>query len=181
MFTKNCIGMIAVLALPLLVTTGRSADDAGKAAKEFTSKVGGFSAAFPGTPKESKEPIAKDGTIQTQYTLDGPTGAYLVSFQDNPNLAKAGKVEREKALQAAQDAVQRGTQGKLLRSKEITLDKVHPGREYEIQASHGGGGLFRSRAYLVKDRLYQVIVVGQKDFATSKEADRFLESFKLVK
>lgn len=157
------------------------ADDKTPSWAEFTSKAGSFSALFPGKPQESKETVSKDGPPQFQYVVGGPTGAYLVSYQDNPNLVNAGKALQDKALQTARDGAQRATQGKLLRSKEIKLDNVHPGLEFEFEIPHGAGGVYRSRAYLVKDRLYQVIAVGQKDFATSKDADRFLGSFKLLK
>lgn len=169
------------MAMVLLFAVCAVADDKAPEFKEFTSKDGRFSARFPGTPQEEKESVSKDGPPQFQFVVGGPTGAYLVSYQDNANLVNAGKPEREKALQTAQDTVQRATQGKLLRAKEITLEKVHPGREYEFQVTHGPGGIFRCRAYLVKDRLYQVIAVGQKEFATSKDADRFLDSFQLLK
>lgn len=166
----------------IVIAAGTSAgDDPPSKFKEFTSKEGRFSVDFPGTPKDSKEPVSKGGPMQTQYYVDGPTGAYLVSFQDNPNLAKAGKAELEKSLVTAQATVQKATQGKLISAKEISLDKDTPGREYEFDVLAGPGGVFRSRAYMVKDRLYQVIVVGQKDFARSKDADRFLGSFRIVK
>jgi hypothetical protein len=38
----------------------------------------------------------------------------------------------------------------------------------------------RCRVYLVGKRLYHVLVIGTNDYATSKEADKFLESFRLV-
>jgi hypothetical protein len=34
--------------------------------------------------------------------------------------------------------------------------------------------------YLIEQRLYQVVVFGTKEAATSKDADKFLDSFKLA-
>jgi hypothetical protein len=34
--------------------------------------------------------------------------------------------------------------------------------------------------YLVEQRLYQVVILGTPEDATSKEADKFLDSFKLA-
>jgi hypothetical protein len=40
--------------------------------------------------------------------------------------------------------------------------------------------LSRARIFLVERRLYQVAVVGTKEKANSKEAETFLDSFKLT-
>ena len=37
-----------------------------------------------------------------------------------------------------------------------------------------------TRVYLVGTRLYQVMVMGTKDYAASKEADAFLDSFQVT-
>jgi hypothetical protein len=39
--------------------------------------------------------------------------------------------------------------------------------------------IVRARVYLVEQRLYQVVVFGPKDLATSKDALEFLDSFEL--
>ena len=39
--------------------------------------------------------------------------------------------------------------------------------------------LFRVRVYLVENRLYQTVVFGPPKFVKSKEAQRYLESFKV--
>ena len=67
--------------------------------------------------------------------------------------------------------------GKLLSEKNIKLGDT-PGRETQIEVA-GGKKLFRARVYLADQRMYQVVVFGTKKAATSKEADRFLDSFKL--
>ena len=95
-------------------------------------------------------------------------------------LANATRDELSKALLVAQEKVQKSMQGKLVRSKEIALEKQYPGREYEFEIPTAAGQ-YRSRSYLVKGRLYQVIVVGKREFVASKDADRFMDSFKLQK
>lgn len=57
----------------------------------------------------------------------------------------------------------------------------YPGRPYEFETPVGPGGVFRSRAYLVNGRLYQLTAVGTKAFATSEQANQFLGSLKLTK
>src|SRR6202011_5912405 len=92
--------------------------------KEFTSKDGGFSVLLPAPPKEDKVPIkSPDGkpTTQYQFAVDGGNGAYLVSYQDNPNLVKADGEAADKALIAAQKTAQASVGGKLLAEKKIKL------------------------------------------------------------
>jgi hypothetical protein len=38
----------------------------------------------------------------------------------------------------------------------------------------------RNRVYLVKDRLYQVGVIGRKGFTSSADAEKFFTSFKVI-
>ncbi len=165
-----------VITAPCLLTAQQPQQEL----KEFKSNEGRFTVQMPGTPVEKI--LDKQGTAkQYQYIVANDDGAYLVSYQDNPGLQKATKDELAKALEGAQKSAQTAVKGKLIQAKEITLDKEYPGREYEFEAAKIPGGIFRARAYLVNGRLYQLIVAGKKDFATSKEADQFLDSFKLVK
>jgi hypothetical protein len=43
-----------------------------------------------------------------------------------------------------------------------------------------GKKIFRGRVYLVGQRLYQVVIFGPKELASSKDAEKFLNSFELV-
>ena len=69
-------------------------------------------------------------------------------------------------------------EGTLASEKDIKLGE-YPGREIQIDVANGNR-LFRVRAYLVDQRLYQVVILGTKENATSKAADKFLDSFKLA-
>jgi hypothetical protein len=156
------------------------ADEPKSGLKEFTSKEGRFSILFPDSPKEERVPDKQGRLLQIQFAVGNKDGAYIVSYQDNPTLAKAAKEEVAKALLSAQEAARSAVNGKVVQAKEITLGKDYTGREYEFEMPVATGGVFRSRAYMVKDRLYQLIAVGTKDFAKSKEASRFFDSFKLT-
>jgi hypothetical protein len=172
--------MRILLLLVLIAPSSLPADDAKSPPKEFISDKGRFSILFPSLPKEEKVPDDSGGLLQIQFTVGSEDGALLVSYQDNPKLAGAARDELNKALLTAQEKVQKSMQGKLLHSKEITLDKLYPGRDYEFEIPTASGQ-YRSRSYLVKGRLYQIIVVGKKEFVTSKDAERFMDSFKLLK
>ncbi len=170
-----------IFAILITVPGWLRADDPKPAAKEFISKTGRFSILFPGAPKEERD-AGNDGKLQqVQFTLPAADGAYLVSYQDYPGLAAASTEKLTDALAQAQEAARKGLNGKNAQTKSLTLDKQYPGRQIEFDFVGPSEGRFRSRAYMVKGRLYQVIVVGKKDFVKSAEAERFMDSFKLLK
>jgi hypothetical protein len=150
-------------------------------AKDFASKEGKFSVAFPGKPEEStKEADSAAGKLTfTNYTYSDGDSALLVMYCDYPADVRKQK-GAEKVLDDARDGGVKSAKGKLTDEKKRTIGKdKNPGRELLIQLPDGKL-YFRSRIYLVGDRLYQVIVVGPEKYATGKDADAFLDSFKLA-
>jgi hypothetical protein len=147
--------------------------------KEFTSKDGGFVVTMPGDPKEEKK---------NRRTASGPGELilYVVERKKEETVYVAGYCELpesvikntplDKRLDYARRRVLSDLKGKLLKNKKITLGS-HPGRELQIAIE--GGGLVRQRLFAVKDKLYQLLVVGPKAKALSKDSDRFMDSFKL--
>jgi hypothetical protein len=172
--------LFAAIAVPVLLV---AADAPPSALKEFASKEGGFSVLLPGTPNETKIPIpAPPGgkrTTQYLFAVNRGNGAYLVSYQDNPELEKVSAEKAQEALKRAQTGVQNMFNGKLMNEKAITF-QGNPGREFSTEVP-AGPGVCRSRIYLVKGRLYQLIAVGVKEFPTTPEAEQFFNSFKLTK
>jgi hypothetical protein len=176
---RTRMALVGLAVIPLFA----AADEPGSALKPFTSTKGNFSVLLPGTPREEKvsipDPKGEPGE-QYQFVLDRGNGAYVVSYQDNPDLKSAGREEAERKLSAARTAVQRGFGGRLLGERPIKLHDTYPGLEFEVEVP-AGPGLYRSRMYLVRGRLHQVIVVGAREFTTATEADRVLDSFRLLK
>jgi hypothetical protein len=174
---KTRMALIGLAVIPLLP----AADEPGSPLRLFTSTKGNFSVLLPGTPREEKvsipDPKGEPGE-QYQFTLDRGNGAYVVSYQDNPDLKSAGREESERKLSAARGAVQRGFGGRLLSERKIKLHDTYPGLEFAVEVP-AGPGLCRARMYLVRGRLHQVIVVGAREFAAATEADRVLDSFRL--
>jgi hypothetical protein len=174
---------LTLIGLGVLSALGTGDDEQTSSLKLFTSKEGNFSVLLPGTPKMEKVPNSdpKLGLPdQYQFNLDRGNGAYTVSYQDNPNLKNASREALEQHLTAARAGIQQGFGGKLLSERRILLDDKYPGLEFVVDIPKASG-LFRSRMYLVNGRLHQVIAVGVKEFASSSEADRILDSFKLLK
>ena len=145
--------------------------------KEFASKEGGFKVVMPGTPKQEEFDTESDfgkGVLHMNRAQADKT-IYAANYCDFPTEIKMAPIK--KVYDSSRDGAVANLEGKLVSEKEIKLGK-HPGREIQIEVA-GGKQLFRARVFLVEQRLFQVVVMGTKKAATSRDADRFLDSFKL--
>jgi hypothetical protein len=146
--------------------------------KEFTSKEGHFKVLMPGKPEHNNLDSVSDfgkGILHMNSAQANGT-MYAGNYSDFPEGIK--KVPIKQVFDSSRDGAVGNLDGKLVSEKDIELNK-HPGREILIAVA-GGVRLFRVRVYLVDRRLYQVVVFGPKEAANSKEADKFLDSFKLT-
>jgi hypothetical protein len=164
------------LVLAITATSITAADP--PAWKEFVSKEGKFKVLMPGTPKESEAETESDfgkGVLHMN-SLAASGMMFAANYSDFPTEVK--KVPLKQIYDSSRDGAVANMEGKLAKEKDIKLGD-HPGREVLIDVA-GGKRLFRARVYLVGQRLYQVVVFGTKEAATSKDADKFLDSFKLM-
>jgi hypothetical protein len=140
--------------------------------KEFTWKAGKCSVLLPGTPQEKKAQlmIAEGKTI------------YMIDFADLPGMAKADEKTVAGFLDMTRDQLVKAMKGKLLSEKKVELGPYH-GRDLTIESKQQGADLegYRTRLYLAADRFYQLMLMGTKDAVSSKHAEKFFGSFKLVK
>ena len=144
--------------------------------KEFISKDGRFTVLMPGTPKQDMAETESDfgkGVLHLNVAQAGPT-MYGANYCDFPAAVK--KAPLKQVFDSSRDGAVTNLEGKLVSEKDVKLGE-YPGREIRIDVA-GGKRLFRVRVFLVDQRLYQVVVFGTKDEATSKESDKFLDSFK---
>ena len=138
---------------------------------------GGFSVLMPGTPVERKQ------------TADSPIGSIGIDtftltkgrdeFTDYP--AAILKSKPDTILEGVRIGVAADLQAKALDERPTSLDG-HPGRQYTLELPESrlpGGGLYKARAYLVKQRLYQVVTVTPWANASSTDAEKFFQSFRL--
>ena len=147
--------------------------------KPFASSDGRYKVIFPGAVKtETTDVKATSGTIK--LTLDSVEVSdgihFLVTYLDVPD--DVAKMPPGPRLDKLRDG-NKGTDGKVITDKavEVGVDK-HAGRDLLIEKPN----LFiRNRAVIAGNRLYQVLVQGSKEFVTSKEVDRYFESFEVTK
>jgi hypothetical protein len=151
----------------LLLAVGSGS--AGETWKEHVWKAGKCSFLLPGKPTEKKG------------ILEASSGAvvYFAYYADIPEMAKADQASVKKFFDKTRDALLASLKGaKVLADKDIKLG-AHPGRELRIATE--SEGIYWTRLYQVGPRYYQLIVSGVKGEATTKAAEKFFGSFKVLK
>jgi hypothetical protein len=166
------------VVLPLLL--GGGDPKAGLKFKEFAPKGAGFSVMMPGEPKEQKKSVKTPaGDVEITMNVAEPAANYtfVIAHTDYPEAALKNSSEDQR-LDAYRDAAVREVKGKIINEKKIKLAKF-PGRDVVIELSPKGQ--LHARFYVVDNRLYQLTVGGTKEQASSKDAEKFLDSFKLTR
>jgi hypothetical protein len=149
--------------------------------KAFSSTKGRFAVSMPGAPTADHdvEDYGDAGKIGIfSYVLDLPSAQYAVIHADFP----ADFVQRmgtDQMLITAREEALAQFEGVLLDEKDITLTSKYPGREQRITVE--GVITVRSRLYLVGQRIYYVMVAMPNRSFSAYDAQRFLDSFTLLK
>lgn len=147
---------------------------------EFKSEAGKFSIHLPAKPEHE---ITEVGTVkekQHQFKVSTDQGAYVISYQDNPNLQGSTAKQQMAALKSGRDRLQEVFRGKLLESKSVALNNTHPGLNFRMTIPQAQGEA-RCRFYMVGTRLYQIMAIGLPEFANSNQVAQVINSFKLLR
>jgi hypothetical protein len=121
-------------------------------------------------------PVPAGGTAKVQIAIlqRGLANVFVLSFTEAPATMGSG----EQLLASAREQIAKALPGaKVTDEKKITVDG-YKGRDLTIEIP--AIGLTRARVVAVGQRLYQASVVGPRDFATSTESDRYLQSLKIL-
>jgi hypothetical protein len=149
--------------------------------KEFTPTDGSFTIQFPGTPTEFKKSVKlSSGTAEVvlfEMALPGGDGRLAVGFTEFPEGSIKPGTE-DKRLDNARDGAVASTKGTLVKQKILLLNNC-PGRELLIKIDADTKAVVR--LFAVKNRLYQMVVIGSGQRRALLEAAKFLASFKLVR
>lgn len=146
--------------------------------KEF-SPDGKFKVLMPGSPEDNSK-SAMGLQIKIWASKVGGSGVMLTSVTELPPGADAGNPD------AVLDGAAKGQMGSMgatvTKTTNITLNNKYPGRALEGTVSPQGGkpGTASSRIYLVKNRLYQLLTLGEGGFAGSADSAKFLESLQII-
>jgi hypothetical protein len=152
--------------------------------QDYSSAPGRYTISIPGKPTEQirKVPIPNGTQLDLNLAnVEVSDAAYLVSYLDYP-ADLLGKADPQTLLtQSLQGAVQNSIQGEIVKQEETTIDGV-PCRRFEAKGKvkekdASAQGIF----CLEKNRLYQVLAIGETKEIFPENADTFLSSFKINK
>jgi hypothetical protein len=164
-----------IAAVVVVVAAGlATADD-----KKYTSKEGKFAVQFPADLK-LKSDKKEQGILTLVSTVGDDKDAgttYGVIYAELPAAIK--NVPPKTILDGAAKGAADKSGGKLLETKDIEFgpNKL-PGRDLILEKD---GNKVHVKVIVAETKLYVVIVGGKKDFATSKEATNYIDSFELTK
>jgi hypothetical protein len=145
---------------------------------QYKSPDNSFSVMLP------KKVDKQNQTINTQL---GPINAYMfnaklkyqeftIAYSEYPD-SFVKVTDPKTLLDGSRDGAVRNIQGQLLSETLIDIDG-NPGRELRIEGPQKM--VLKSRMYLVKNRLYQIMVVSKPDHAFDKKIDEVFNSFKIT-
>jgi hypothetical protein len=150
--------------------------------KEHVSKEGRFAVAFPpGTPQTQTQPLKFPGVGDITLEIIGMERAgdkaqFVVTYNDYP--AAAMKEGPEAILNGAKMGMTAVLpKAKVGAERKTSLDG-NPGLEFTVTIP--GQGDRHTRIFLVKNRMYQLLIAGPKP-VDAKDQKAFLDSFRLLK
>ena len=151
--------------------------------REVASPDGGFRIRMHGDPRvEQRNVETPVGRITGHlYTLEQKDSVFGVGFADYPRqILQASPPER--MLTGVRESWLKRIEGRLDGdAKEIRLDGKWLGTEFAARGKlEGRDAWMRGRIYLVDNRLYQLIVFGNKETIPVSDINRFMGSFKVA-
>ena len=154
-----------------------SSSSASSQMQPYSSRVGGFSVLFPGTPQEKTEQLTlPDGTSVTLYqlvvSLENDKVAYTVMYNNYPE-NYAQNTDPQTILGGARDGA---TKGRTIIDDEVIDLNGIPGRS--VRATGSDGFNYEAHLYLDGSRLYQVVVISSTGHPATL-TEEFFNSFKI--
>ncbi len=134
----------------------------------------GFAIAMPGQPKKSTRTVQL--RQETTYRLQTAAGVFQLSYlrlDGPPDEDAAVMLLKEIPPQVAQNA-----SGKIVANQAFRFDDDYPAREFEIETRDGN---LRTRLIVVDDRLFQITVIGTKEWVHGPQARKFWKSFRVLR
>jgi hypothetical protein len=150
--------------------------------KSFSSSEGGFSVLMPVTPTRKRQTtdnahVSLNANLFTASLEEGKV-SYSVSYTNFPD--EVAQLPPNFLLDSLAARFTNDRNIKLINQQDIKLGR-YPGKEFKFEAP--GEKLVKYRAYLVNQRLYQVIseIPKDRENVLSNDIEKFMNSFQLLK
>jgi hypothetical protein len=146
--------------------------------EEVVSPEGGFRVLFPTAPRKAVRSVSSQAgqVTDTAYLLDTPDWSMAVRFADFDKPGQAN-VAMEEIVNAGRNGTVKALGGNVTSEKEISL-AGHEGKEVIVNVP--GRGTSWLRWYIVKRRIYTVVIMSHRATPHSSDVARFLDSFQLT-
>jgi hypothetical protein len=174
------LGMLAAMALPAFAEDKPETQPAPQDPQwtEFQSAERGFAVSFPGAPKTTSAPVeGQNPLVQYDFQVSvGEDTVYSVVVFEYP--AGKGPSPDTDAFLKLVNAYSKGSESRLRKRGPATID----GRSgFEAIADDNKSKL----SHLIDvvpagDRVYMLVTAGPKSHATSGDAERFRDSFRVL-
>ncbi len=151
----------------------------------FNSETGQFSILFPTPPEEIAQPIpGQAAELRVFSAPDNDTETlYMVLYNELPPIfTEADETLVQQALDQGRDGGLQNVDGTLVSEESVSLDG-YPGRAIAFTMSEGqvpGGGQGAAHFYLIEDRFFQLLVIGQGDALPREDVAQFFASFEVI-
>jgi hypothetical protein len=175
---RKCPGIMSIRPRLLLACALLASVAALTASADPTvNKDGHFSTDFPGAVTISSQPAGNSVLNIVNYDQDNTT-SFFVMYGDQPagTWARLGGIDR--AYQLAINGAMKSQNGTLLSSGDCQTGNT-AGKEYLVDIPDKKL-VCRVRYYIVGNRLFQVMYVGQPGTQNDKRVTDFLDSFRLL-
>ena len=173
------IRMLLLLAVIAVLVAGCG----GTEWRELKFSDGGFRILMQGDPRvEKRELDTPVGKIAAHwYAHEAKDVAFGVGYSDYPAQFLRG-ASQSQLFTIVREGWMKRINGTLQGAERaIRLEGKYPGTEFTAAGKLDGRDAYlRGRFYLVDNRLYQVVVFGNRTAMVQSDIDHFLESFMLV-
>lgn len=172
---------IFLVLLGTALLLGACGGGGGGSWQTFDASEGGFRVTMPGKPTKGHDVLTTAAgpldSVNYVYTTPDQRVAYGIDYVDYPpDVVRRNDPDR--ILEAARDGLVGKLRGRVRDERRIDLEG-QPGRAVELAL--GDGRFVRARLYLVGQRQYQLVVVTPDERTGATDAQRFLDSFRLLR
>jgi hypothetical protein len=160
---------IGILFSSILLISG-----CGTGGMEDFSPDGKFKVSMPGNPMDNTRPV--DGTIIKSWIIDEGSSGFGVSVIDLGEEIPQDQIDQRLDLIAQDQAG--GLDGQMNGKSATTLAGKYKG--VSTEGTSRKIGIYKSRIYLVKTNVYQLLVMGKESRVNSADATKFLDSLQII-